>query len=129
MIVAQQPDSSWWIYTGAALLYTAFTFRGELPRREALIFSKDNDRTLTSILTIHAVFLGVLLAAIRIATISLPFLPSWLTATFNVYRGVPASGLELVFIFGGTAMHHIERRLLYVCVDKSARVRESNSEL
>lgn len=118
MIVAQQSNSSWWIYVGAALLYTALTFRGELPRSEALIFSKDNSRHPTSVLTIHAVFLGGLLAAIWMAIDSLPVLPSWLTDTFSFYR-MPASGLELVLILGGIAMHYIERRLLYVGADKN----------
>lgn len=118
MIVAQQANSYWWIYTGAALLYTALTFRGELPRREALIFSKDNARPLTSILTIHAAFLGALLAAIWMAIDSLPVLPSWLTTTFNFHMA-PMSGLELVFIVGGIAMHYVERRWLYEGADKS----------
>jgi|SRR6185312_396803 len=118
IVVAQQPSSSWWIYVGAALLYTALTFRGELPRSEALIFSKDNARLPTSVITIHAVFLGGLLAAIWMAIGSLSVIPSWLTETFSFYR-MPASGLELVFVFGGIAMHYIERRLLYVGADKS----------
>lgn len=118
MIVAQQSNSSWLIYIGAVLLYTALTFRGELPPGEASIFSKDNARPPTSVLTIHAVFLGGLLAAIWMAIDSLPVLPSWLTATFTFHE-MPMSVLELGFILGGFAMHYIERRMLYVGVDKS----------
>lgn len=127
MIVAQQLNSSWWIYVGAALLYTALTFRGELPRSEALIFSRDNSRPPASVLTIHALFLGGLLLAIWMGIESLPVLPSWLTATFNFHE-MPMSVLELAFIAGWFAMHYVERRLLYVGVDKSAVDHSSASE-
>lgn len=127
MILDQQVGSSWWIYTGAALIYSALTFRGELPRSEALIFSKDNARTLTSILRIHALFLGSLLAAIWVARYSLPFLPSWLTETFNFHE-MPSSVLELVIVFGWFGMHYVERHFLYVDANKNARNYESISE-
>ena len=127
MILDQQASGSWLIYTGAALLYTALTFRGELPRREALIFSKDNARSLTSVLTIHALFLGSLLAAIWVARYSLPFLPSWLTETFN-FNKMPSSVLELVIVFGWFGMHNVERHFLYVDANKNARTYESISE-
>lgn len=128
MIVAQQSNGSWWIYVGAALLYTALTFRGELPRSEALIFSKDNARPPTSVVTIHAVFLGGLLAAIWMAIEAIPVLPSWLMDTF-IFYAMPMSVLELAFIGGWFAMHYIERRLLYVGVDKSAIDHSSISDL
>ena len=124
MVFGQQLFGTWPLYVGAAVFYTAVTFRGELRSSKARIFSRDNARPLSSILTIHALFLTALLISIWVARSVLPDLPEWLTDTMNIYEA-PMSGLELVFIFAGLGMHYIELRLLYV--DANINSPDSNS--
>lgn len=108
-----QSCDAWWLYVGAAVLYTAVTFRGELSKSEALIFSERNARSRSSIFTIHAAFIVGLFALIWAARTALPVLPAWLTDTYNIYEA-PMSGLAFAFFLVGLGLHYVERYVLFL---------------
>jgi len=101
---------SWWVYLGAALIYSAFAFTGEWSKDGPLIFSKRNARPLQVVVGIHTNFLIVLLLLLKVAVSLELSMPNWMTRDAG-RRGSP---LDLVFIFGMLIMGFIERRLLYV---------------
>ena len=104
---------SWWIYVGVGVVYTALAFRGELSKEGALIFSKQNSRSLPEIFTVHLAFLAFLLVLMRTGPHIYRFLPNGLTDTFNV-RGSSVSVLDIVFILVMIAAHYIERGFIYL---------------
>lgn len=113
MIFDQYHHLAWYLYGSAAVVYTGLVFRGELPRKGAMIFSEHNARTPSAILTIHASFLMVVLLSIRAARSIYPALPDWLTATIRD-RGAPTSAFEVILIVAVVGVHFLERKLLYV---------------
>ena len=105
------------LYLGVGLIYSALAFRGELLRRGALIFSKQNVRPLSSILMIHLEFLTILWGLIWFYPHFEPLLPIWLTDdTFcqGRYYGRWFSLLDCLEPFAMIGMAQIERRWMYV---------------
>jgi len=109
----------WFLYIGSALLYTALTFRGEIPTKDAQILSKHNSRSAIEIITIHIVFLASLLFCIKFARLMQPKLPSWLMNPVATL-GPPISMLQFLFIVAAVGMHFLERRLLFVPAETKA---------
>lgn len=105
---------SWWIFIGAALIYSALTFTGEWSKDGPLIFSDKNARPLKLILGIHINFLILLLLLQTILVRLDPSTPDWMTR--NIGRGT--TNLDLFFIIAMAILSFIERRILYV--DSSA---------
>lgn len=91
----------WLLYGGSAVLYTGLVFRDGLLKKRAL----------TATLAIHAGFLSVLLAVIKIARYAYPRLPEWLGVTVSG-RGAPISLFEFVIIVAMVGIHFLERRWL-----------------
>jgi hypothetical protein len=109
VLVDQGRYLPWFLYAGCAVFYTALVFRGEFPRKGAMILSERNGRSLSAILTIHGAFLAFLLLSIWDARSFYPALPDWLTDKHG--RG---SNFEFLFCVAVAGMHMIERRWLYV---------------
>jgi hypothetical protein len=83
------------------------------------IFSKRNARSLAEIVSIHAVFLTILLWLIQFADYIEPSLPEW--ATDPIGSGSRRlSVLEIVLILTMVGVHFIERRWLYVEIETAA---------
>jgi hypothetical protein len=105
---------SWWVYGGVVVAYTALVFHGELSKEDGpLIFSKRNARSFSGIISVHLVFLAILLGLMWIGVWIYPSLPSWMTEMFNS-RGSAHSPADILYIFAMIAMHYVERRYLYV---------------
>ena len=100
---------SWWSYLITATIYTALTFRGELPSVGTWVFSKDNDASVPKILSVHIGFLAFLLTLMRLIPLIYPFMPQWLTEV-----GGRGSFLDVLFIVALILTHKIERKLVYV---------------
>jgi len=107
---------AWLLYGGSVVLYSAVVFHGEFPGG-ARIFSKANTRTLRVILTIHVMFVAILLYALHVAVASFPFLPNWLTITVSRAN---TTLFEFIFIVIFTAVALLERKWLYVGSDSRA---------
>jgi hypothetical protein len=110
---------SWWVYGGTAIVYTAFAFRGELPRQGALIFSKQNARSFSGIVTIHLAFLTILFALMRVVVYIYPGLPDWMTNT--TFSNGARTVVDILFIVTMIALHYIERRWLYTAPETGAK--------
>jgi hypothetical protein len=117
---------SWWIFLGAALLFTAFAFSGILWKDGPFVFSKRNAKPISSVLKIHAEFLTVLLGLMWAVPFIYPTLPSWLTDTF-VVRGATVSTVDILFVVAMGMMHLIERRRIYEEVETEISVGGSHS--
>jgi hypothetical protein len=103
---------SWWVFLGAGLLFTAFTFTGILWKNGPLVLSKQNAKPVSSVLTIHTEFLLVLFVLTWGAPFLYPALPGWMTDTFHA-RGTTVSTIDVVYIVLMGIMHLIERRWIY----------------
>lgn len=107
----------WTIFGGLSAFYSALAFKGELPRKEARIFSKRNSRTPQNILLIHLEFLLILWGLIWFYPHLQQILPDWMTdETFAPSKsGLHSySILECSIPFLLMGMAYIERRLIYV---------------
>jgi hypothetical protein len=103
-------------YIGLSIVYSGFAFKGELPRRDARIFSKKNTMTLQNILLFHLEFLVILWGLIWLYPLCEQILPDWLTdETFAPSRSGRHSYsiLECSVPFAIMGMAYIERRLIY----------------
>ena len=102
-------------YIGLSIFYSALAFKGELPRKEARLFSKKNGRTFQNILLIHLEFLMILWGLIWLYPLFERILPDWLTdETFAPSRSGRHSYsiLECSVPFLMIGMAYIERRLI-----------------
>jgi hypothetical protein len=70
---------SWWVYAASAAAYTFCIFIGEIVKKQRRIFSKRNPRPVSATLSIHALFLMLLIEYIQAAPYLASILPSNLT--------------------------------------------------
>ena len=103
---------AWLEYGGPAVMYTAFVLRGEFPLNGARILSRKNKRPITSVVTMHAIMVGILLYSVHMADAVLPRLPDWLTVI--VSRRAHVTLFEFIFILVFMGIGELERRWLYV---------------
>jgi len=109
---------AWFTYGGSAVLYSAFVLHGEFPLNGARILSKKNIRPITSMITMHAVILGILLYSVHMAVAVFPFLPNWLTIQVTGRGHVTLFELILILVF--VCISQVERKWLYVEQEDSA---------
>jgi len=104
---------SWWIYVLAGALFTVYAFTGLLYKEGSLVFSEQNAKPLSAVLIVHLEFLLILFGLMWIAPFVYPYLPNWMTDTFNV-RGAAVSSVDVLFVLAMGALHLIERRWIYL---------------
>jgi hypothetical protein len=101
---------SWSTFAAAGVFYSALQFSGVIYKEGALIFTTQNAKPLSAILTVHFQFLTLLLGLMWIAPFVYPHLSGWLTDTV----GRHGSGFDILFVFLMAVMHLIERRWIYL---------------
>lgn len=100
---------SWWTYGFTVILYTAMVVSGEFWQKDRLIFSKQNAKPLSEIVTIHLAFLAVLLGVSKLLPSIYFRLPGWVLG-----GTITRSHLDFFFVVLMVIMQFIERRWIYV---------------
>jgi hypothetical protein len=123
---------SWWAYVAIAVGYTVFVFRSDIiskigkfigfarriwygqidPPDDSRASAMKIEGPLSRVMLIHGWFLLILLCSLRITALALPYLPHWMTDTFDGARHVPTSVTDLFCIFASAALAFVERLLL-----------------
>ena len=102
------------VYALVAAGFSAFVFRGELSKDGPRIFSKQNARTVSQIIAVHAAYLTMFLCLLRLASYIVLTVPRWMTNTFDGGRHLRLSIIDLLFIAVSVTVALIERKHLYV---------------
>jgi hypothetical protein len=100
------------MFAAISVFYTAMAFSGIMRRQDARVFSRQNAKPLSSILTIHFEFLALLWGLMWSASLFYPRLPVWITDTSISRRGY--TYLDLLFVLVMGVMYLIERRWIYL---------------
>lgn len=113
---------SWWVYPVSGAAYTAWIFLGELVKKQRRIFSKGNPRPVSATLSIHALFLMLLMEYIQAAPSLASDLPSGLTTPTPFHtRYLPPI---MCFLMGVAVLCLIEWRWLYSGLPTKSTVSE-----
>lgn len=107
---------SWWVFAGVVAVYTSMTFTGFVYKQGALVFSKQNAKPPSRVLSIHAEFLVILLVLMWLSSKSFSRLPGWMTDAITV-RGVTISICDLAFVVGMAVLLLFEKRLIFAEVE------------
>ena len=102
------------VYALVAAGFSAFVFSGELSKDGPRIFSKQNARTVSQIIALHAAYLTMFLCLLRLASYIVLTVPLWMTNTFNGGRHLRLSIFDLLFAAVWVILALIERKHLYV---------------
>ncbi len=119
---------SWWVYLAIAVGYTVFVFlsgkidkfvgfdrrnqhgKGHVPGDST--GSAEIVGPFSRVLQIHGWFLLILLLSLRIVAFALPYLPHWLTDTFDEGKHGHTSVADYLFVMGVAALAFFERKRL-----------------
>lgn len=104
---------SWWIYGGVVIVYTALVlYRGlEKAGSHSIEFGT---RSLSSrlLVSVHGLFLAILLLMMSMGPYIYPNLPGWMTSMFIV-RNSSISIFDVIYIVTMGVLCLIERRWIY----------------
>ena len=100
----------WQGYFLFGLMYTALVFRGELSKKNALIFSKQNVQPISAVLVTHAAFLSIVCGFINLLSRLEPYLPDWMSN--NIGRG--STPYDLLVIVALIILDRVEFRWIYL---------------
>lgn len=120
---------SWWAYLAIAVGYTAFVFLcgkidkfigfGRRVQPGAISLPDDSSDSagkvvgpFSRVMLIHGWFLLALLCSLRIVALALPYLPHWVTDTFDEGKHGRSSVADYLCLIAAAALAFVERKRL-----------------
>jgi hypothetical protein len=75
----------------------------------------------STVVLLHCLYVLILVCCLRTATLALPYLPQWMTSTFDVGKGTRWSVLDILLFLIGSTLSFVERRRLCSDSDTTRR--------